>query len=182
MFVSCCYYLFKHCFRSVRGFSTFRWSTNAPEQFNPQQEEYRTMFSGQFVFLRPWIICHGQPSIAVSNATTATVGSSRFDIQTNIAAWHLLSWTIEKVCATSKPVYGHKQTNSIMSEYRWRLEKYVGLRQSGARLAHLSRLRTTTDSHFTSVYRDDDYCGLELDNTLYALDSSTIDLCLVVVP
>ena len=126
------------------------------------------MFSDQFVFLRPWIICHGQPSIAVSNTTTATVGSSRFDVQTNIAAWHLLSWTIEKVCATSKPVYGHKQANSIMSEYRWRLEKYVGLRQSGARLAHLSRLRTTTDSHFTSVYRDDDYCGLELDNTLYA--------------
>ena len=61
MSVSCCYYWFKHCFRSVRDFSTSRWSTNAPEQFNPQRGEYRTMCSGQFVFSQvmdhlPWPI------------------------------------------------------------------------------------------------------------------------------
>ena len=42
----------------------------------------------------------------------------------------------------------------------------------------LRRLRTTPIHTAHRFYGDDDYYGLELDTTVYALNSSTIDTCL----
>ena len=62
-----------------------------------------------------------------------------------------------------------------------RLTQYPGPRQSNPRLAHLRRLRTIPDSYGSATVLDEDF-GLALKQTVYALDATTIDLCLSVFP
>ena len=58
---------------------------------------------------------------------------------------------------------------------------YAGECQRGARLEDLAGLRPSPHRIARPLYRDEDL-GLELDNTVYALDSSTIDLSLNAFP
>jgi len=48
-------------------------------------------------------------------------------------------------------------------------------------LAHLSRVRSSVDRYGTRSLRRDDF-GVQIDSTVYALDSTTIDLCLALFP
>ena len=57
--------------------------------------------------------------------------------------------------------------------------QHAGRRQREAGLAHLCRLRPVLIQIARRLYVDEDL-GLELDNTVYALDATTIDLCLSV--
>ena len=50
-----------------------------------------------------------------------------------------------------------------------------------ARLAHLLRVGSTADHQGRALYVDEDF-GVELANTVYALDATTIDLCLSMFP
>ena len=57
----------------------------------------------------------------------------------------------------------------------------TGRRQRIARLEDLCRFRPSLDSHRAALYARDPI-GVDLDQTLYALDSTTIDLCLSLFP
>ena len=59
--------------------------------------------------------------------------------------------------------------------------QHAGQRKQAARLAYLRRCRPGVDSHCTADVRGEDL-GLDLDNTVFALDASTVDLCLSVFP
>ena len=64
-----------------------------------------------------------------------------------------------------------------MGYQRKHCKKYHCGSQRKKRLAHLCRFRSDTDPQAEELYAEDDF-GLELDETVYALDSTTIDLWL----
>src|SRR6185312_9229015 len=59
--------------------------------------------------------------------------------------------------------------------------QHLGPRQLGARLAHLRRLAHLLIQQARALYRDEEF-GLALQQTVYALDATTIDLCLSLFP
>src|SRR6202035_1166458 len=60
--------------------------------------------------------------------------------------------------------------------------QYAGQCQRRARLAHLRRFRPEADRYRpASLYAQDPF-GVDLQETVYALDTTTIDLCLSVFP
>ena len=59
---------------------------------------------------------------------------------------------------------------------------HTGRRQRIARLADLCRFRPGLDSHRAALVRPRPPIGVDLDQSLYALDSTTIDLCLSLFP
>ena len=61
------------------------------------------------------------------------------------------------------------------------LAQHARGRERGARLAHLRRLRAAPDRDARQLYLDEPF-GAELKDTVYALDATTIDLCLSVFP
>ncbi len=65
---------------------------------------------------------------------------------------------------------------------RWRLAQQSVERQSAARLADLRRLRPSSDRPRPAPSTPRNDLGLDLDATVYALDASTIDLCLSMFP
>ena len=65
---------------------------------------------------------------------------------------------------------------------RQRRPQHPGQRQRDARLAHLRRFRPATDRHRSASCMPTNRFGVELEKTVYALDSTTIDLCLSLFP
>ena len=60
--------------------------------------------------------------------------------------------------------------------------QYAGQCQRVARLAHLCRLRPEPDRHRPAVSMPASPFGVDLEETVYALDATTIDLCLSLFP
>ena len=84
--------------------------------------------------------------------------------------------------ARYRGVSASSSRQALSHGHPWRdVAQHARQRQSAPRLAHLRRVRADHDSHRSPLYADENL-GLELDNTVYALDASTIDLCLSVFP
>ncbi len=64
---------------------------------------------------------------------------------------------------------------------RPRLAQHPGQRQPAARLAHLCRFARLLIAQARALYQHDPF-ALELDQTIYVFDSTTIDLCLSLFP
>ena len=113
---------------------------------------------------------------------TATTKLNPFPVPINFAVWLSLNSRTETACAASKPAFGPKQKKlphmGILSNVSrntlsnantnrdWRI--YADFAQSLIRKAR-------------DLYHDDGSV-LDIKNTVYALDSSTIDLCLNLFP
>ena len=116
----------------------------------------------------------------VSNDIEEITSWRHFAVSTSTCVWPLVNWPFGKACATSKPACVHKvrsfiiwasggarNTFSNANKVRdWRI--YADFAQSLIQIAR-------------PMYGEEDL-AMELDNTVYALDSSTIDLCLSVFP
>jgi len=59
---------------------------------------------------------------------------------------------------------------------------HAGRRQRVSRLAHIRRLRAGLDRHRPGHFYAGEAMGVDLKDSLYALDSTTIDLCLALFP
>ena len=105
----------------------------------------------------------------------------RFPVPSNFGPWPSPNSPIARACATSRPVWRRNLQALPHGLPRARAPLHAGRRQRNSRLAHLRRLCPTPDRAGQEALRRR-YLGLDLDNTVYALDSTTIDLCLSVFP
>jgi hypothetical protein len=101
------------------------------------------------------------------------------------------SVSLHGVCAADLPreLEGHRglssgnETEALSRRLsREDFTQHLGRRQRKARLAYLRGLRAGVDFQIARPLYADEDLGLDLNNTVYALDASTIDLCLSVFP
>lgn len=105
-----------------------------------------------------------------------TANAWPFRIWINSYAWHLLNLPIGKVCEILKPAYVHTRQSF----------NHLGIRGGVVRstLADANEIRDFS-MHLIEITRAlyaNDSFGVELNNTVSSLDTTTIDLCLQVFP
>src|ERR1700750_1228276 len=96
--------------------------------------------------------------------------------------WRLLKLRIVRACATSKPVLGRNLQKLCSMGLRGPVAKSTLADANELRDWRIwSDLAAVLIKRARKLYLKDDF-GLDLANTVYALDSTTIDLCLSLFP
>jgi len=95
--------------------------------------------------------------------------------------WRLLKSRIVRACATSKPVLGRNLQNCAAWACADRRKSTLADANELRDWRIWSDLAAVLIKRARKLYLKDDF-GLDLANTVYALDSTTIDLCLSLFP
>ena len=117
-----------------------------------------------------------------SSATTAITRSNPFPAGINSSVWPLPNSLIAKVSAISKPASGAAKQKLYHMGFRGKVSRNT--------LAHANQVRDwriyadfaqILITQARSLYAHEDF-GVELKQTVYAFDATTIDLCLSLFP
>jgi hypothetical protein len=141
------------------------------------------------------IDAYGQADLCAVDGASATdnlpslCGTLRWTSQDQ--AFHLFGTIpVDGVCATDlsrEPQrYRGVSSRAVLQALSLGLSQHGGAQHPGQRqrnsgLAHLLRIRTAADGDGAKLYANEPF-GVDLKDTVYALDATTIDLCLSVFP
>jgi len=133
-------------------------------------------------FHKSWTTCLCMNFVNAWIGTMAIITPAASPVWINFSAWPSHNLRTEKACGILKPVSVHVKRNFIISVFAARIS-----RSTLADANEKRDWRIYADfcqiliSQARSLYANEDF-GIELDDTTYALDSTTIDLCLSLFP
>ena len=141
------------------------------------------MFSGNFVFPRSWIIFYGPFSIDALPIIAATNTSKLSAVLNNTVLWLLPNLLINRVCGIFKYVCDLKATNFITWVFEEVFLATILLTRINLVIGELMlNFLKNLVCFARNLHVNDELSEIDINDPIYALDSTTIDLCLSLFP